>query len=186
MKYIFDFDDVIFESTRQRVEHIFPTLIKAGISKEQIEEYYKITRIEGFLPKKMIAHYLGATDIDQEGLYEELMSRSEEYINTPVVEFIKKAGRENCFLVTHGGRDFQEDKVRRAGVEFLFSEIIVLLGSKKEAVEKICEKYKDEEVIFIDDKPQYFEDLDFEKYPNLKTVLYKSQNLQEEIEKLSK
>ena len=29
-----------------------------------------------------------------------------------------------------------------------------------------------EEVIFVDDKAKHFEDLDFKKYPNLKTVLY--------------
>ena len=82
-------------------------------------------------------------------------------------------------MVSYGEEEFQTTKIERSGIAPLFSEIIIVGGSKKEAVEKICEKYKNEEVIFIDDKAKHFEDLDFKKYPNLKTVLYSGQNLED-------
>ena len=166
MKYIFDFDDVLFFTTKHRKEHLYPLLEKSGVPKDKIEDYYKKARLEGLSLKDMLAHF------DKEDLYETIMSAGANFINTELLETIKKLGKENCFLITHGGVEFQQDKIKRSGVAPLFSKIIIILGSKKEAVEEICEKYKNEEVFFIDDKIQYFSDLDFKKYPNLKTILY--------------
>ena len=176
MKYIFDFDDVIFYTTKHRLNHMFPILEKLGISREQIDAYYKKTRLEGFSLRNTLNFFFPHQKKDEhESLHEEIMQSGKNYINIELMEFIKKLGKENCFLITHGGGEFQKEKIRRAGAEPLFSEIIILIGSKKEAVEKICEKFKNETVVFVDDKPQYFEDLDFKKYPNLKTVLYTRQ-----------
>ena len=36
----------------------------------------------------------------------------------------------------------------------------------------ICEQFKDDNVVFVDDKEKRFADLDFVKYPNLRKVLY--------------
>ena len=60
----------------------------------------------------------------------------------------------------------------------MFSEIIVVPDSKKNVVERIAAVHKNEEVVFIDDKISHFEDLDFEKYPNLKTILYDEKGLE--------
>lgn len=177
MKYIFDFDDVLFHTTKHRKEHMFPLLEKAGISSNSINEYYQKTRLEGFSLKDTISYFLPHKKSDHEKLYSAIMDEGKNFINKDLFEVVKKLGKENCFLITHGGDEFQKDKMNRAGATSLFSEIIILVGSKKEAVERICEKYKEEEVIFIDDKPQYFEDLDFKKYPNLKTILYTGQDL---------
>ena len=141
MKYIFDFDDVIFQTTLKFKERL-------------------------------------ANVQNQPDLYEELMNESPNFVNEEILKVIKKAGKENCFMVTYGEKDFQEEKIKRAGVGGLFSEIFIVQESKKEAVEKICAKYKDETVLFIDDKAEHFENLDFKKYPNLKTILYTGQNLE--------
>ncbi len=177
MKYIFDFDDVLFYTTRHRKEHLLPLLIKAGVSEEAMMKYYQKTRLEGFSLRAMITHFLSDGNTDQEKLYEEIMGESKNFINTKLIEVVKKLGKENCFLITHGGKEFQKDKIKRAGIAPLFSEIIILIGSKKKVVEAICEKYKYKEVIFVDDKPKYFNDLDYEKYQNLKTILYTGQDL---------
>ena len=176
MKYIFDFDDVLFYTTKHRREHMFLMLEQAGIEKSVIEKYYKKARIKGFSLKDMLSHFFQQKELKQK-LYEKIMSESKNFINTELVETIKKLGKENCFLITHGGKEFQKDKFERVGIVPLFSEIIILVGSKKKAVEGICEKYKDEKVIFIDDKIEYFSDLDFVKYSNLKTILYAGQDL---------
>ncbi len=177
MKFIFDFDDVLFYTTKHRLEHMFPLLEKSGISPREWDEYYKKTRLDGFSLRSALLNFLSHTNIDQDELYEKTMHIDKKFLNTDIFELLKKLGKENCFLITHGGEEFQKDKIKRTGVESFFSRIIVLVGSKKQAVEEICEKYSDEEVIFIDDKPQYFEDLNFEKYPNLKTILYTGQDL---------
>ena len=49
---------------------------------------------------------------------------------------------------------------------------MVVADEKRELIEKICAEYKDEPILFIDDKIKHFEDLDFKKCPNLKTILY--------------
>ncbi|MFA6177513.1 MAG: HAD hydrolase-like protein [Candidatus Paceibacterota bacterium] len=180
MKYIFDFDDVLFQTTKHRKEHMFVLLQKAGIPLFEIEKYYKKARLEGLSLKSMLAHFLSDKEI-QEKLYEEIMEENKNFINTELLEKIKKIGKENCFLITHGGTEFQNDKIERIGATPLFSEIIILQGSKKTAVENICERFREEKVIFIDDKVQYFEDLDFKKYPNLQTILYDEQGLEKLI-----
>ena len=81
-------------------------------------------------------------------------------------------------MITHGEKEYQLDKIKKTGITPLFSEIIVIQGSKKEAVERVCAKHKGEEVIFIDDRADRFADLDFKKFPNLKTILYTGQNLE--------
>lgn len=181
MKFIFDFDDVLFFTTRHRKEHMFVLLEKVGIPLAEIEEYYKKARLEGLLLKNMLAHFLASKRINQKKLYEEIMAENKNFINVALLETIKKLGKDNCFLITHGGTEFQKDKIKRTGVAPLFSKIIIIQGSKKEAVEKICAKHKDEKVIFIDDKVTCFEDLDFKKYPNLKTILYDEHGLEKLI-----
>lgn len=171
MKYIFDFDDVIFETTKHRLEHLYAVLEKAGISRKEIDEYYKRERVNLFSPKKMLKHF----NLD-DSLYEEIMGVSKEFLNKKFVKAIEKLGRENCYLITYGEEEFQKDKIARNEIEHLFAEIIAVPGTKKQVVENLCEKFKDEQIIFIDDKPQYFEDLDLNKYPNLKTVLYTGQD----------
>jgi len=186
MKYIFDFDDVLFQTTKHRKEHMFVLLQKAGIPLFEIEEYYKKARIEGLSLKNMIAHFLVDEENNQKKLYEEIMAENNNFINVELLEKIKKIGKENCFLITHGGTEFQNDKIKKVGATPLFSEIVILQGSKKRAVEKICAKHIDEKVVFIDDKVQYFEDLDFKKYPNLKTILYVGQSADDLMKEMNK
>lgn len=174
MKYIFDFDDVLFKTTKHRLEHMFVVLQKAGISEKDIEEYYKKERTNFFSLKNLLAHFLMSEDV-----YEEIMKEIKNFLNDELIEMIKKLGRENCYLVTAGHEEFQKEKILRAGINPLFAEIVVTPGTKKEAVENICAKFKNEDIVFIDDKKIFFEDLDFKKYPNLKTILYTGQNTED-------
>ena len=120
MKYIFDFDDVLFYTTKHRLEHMFKLLEEAGIPKSDIEEYYKRTRLEGFSLKDMISHFLLDDKAEHEKLYTEIMAEGKNFINTELIEVVKKLGKENCFLITHGGDEFQKDKINRSGVLPLF------------------------------------------------------------------
>ena len=172
MRFIFDFDDVLFHNTKQLKEYMYACLEKAGISRNIAEKYYKTVRKNQFWLKDFLYHFS-----IEENMYEKILNKSKNFINKELITLVKKIGKENCYIITHGNEEYQRDKIRITGIEPLVSEIIVISDSKKEAVEKICAKYKDEEIIFIDDKAHHFEDLDFKKYPNLKTILYDEEGL---------
>jgi FMN phosphatase YigB (HAD superfamily) len=171
MKYIFDFDDVLFNNTEQFKKHMYECLENAGVSSHIAVEYYKKVRHE-FSLRNFLTHF------GKEHIYEKIMSKCPDFLNTELLEIIKKRGKENCYMITHGEKEYQLDKIKKTGIAPLFSEIIVIQGSKKEAVEGVCAKHKGEEVIFIDDRADRFADLDFKKCPNLKTILYTGQNLE--------
>ena len=181
MKYIFDFDDVIFYTTRNRKEHMFRVVEEAGVPLVKIEEYYRVERVNLFSLKKMLQHFSLPED-----LYQKIMSKSKKFVNTDVFEFIKKIDKDDKYLVTYGDSEFNMEKLVHSGVKDLFypENIFIVQGSKKEVLENICANHKDEEVVFIDDKEKEFKDLDFQKSPNLKTILYTGQRLDDVKETL--
>lgn len=167
MKFIFDFDDVLFHNTKQYKKHMYECFEKAGLSYDVANEYYEKVKTNKSWLRDMLNHF----SLD-ETTYEKIVDGSKDCINEELLAIVKKLGRENCYIVTHGDKKFQQDKIRKAGVESLFSEIVIVSDSKKEAIERICARHKDEQVVFIDDRPKHLENLDFNKYPNLQTILY--------------
>ena len=180
MKYIFDFDDVLFNNTKQLKEHMYACIEKAGVPRATAEKHYKEVRDKEFTMKKFISALFVGEKINKIGkqeLYEKIMVKSKNFINLELVKVVKKIGKQNCYMVTHGNKSHQLDKIKRTGLAPLFSEIFIVQKSKKQSIEKICARHIDEEVVFIDDKAKRFEDLDFVKYPNLRTILYTEQDL---------
>jgi FMN phosphatase YigB (HAD superfamily) len=173
MKYIFDFDNVLFDTSKKFKEHMILVLEKIGVSPDSVRDYCDKERWNQFSLKKMLNHFSVKEDF-----YEKIMSKNKNFVNGELIEVIKKLGRSNCFILTYGDEEFQLNKIKRTGIGAHFVEIIVVSGSKEEAIEKICDKYKKEKVLFIDDKTKHFEDLDFKKYPNLKTIFYDENGLE--------
>jgi FMN phosphatase YigB (HAD superfamily) len=93
-------------------------------------------------------------------------------VNQELVAYIFEVGLENCYIVTNGDQEFQHEKIARAGLANNFKEIFVVSGTKKEKIKELCERFPDEEVIFIDNNSAFFNDIDMEACRNLKTVLY--------------
>ena len=176
MKYIFDFDDVLFNNTAQFKEHMYLCLEKAGVPHGIPEEYYKEIRGNQFLPKKFISELLIREKINKKvkDVYREILSPIKNFLNIELLKKVGKLGKNNCYLVTQGNKEFHEDKIKKSGIAPLFREIIIVPEYKKAVIENICKKHKNEEVIFIDDRQKFFDELDFKKCPNLKTILYSS------------
>ncbi|MFA5791586.1 MAG: hypothetical protein WC884_00945 [Candidatus Paceibacterota bacterium] len=172
MKYILDFDDVLFNNTKEFKPYMYGCLEKAGVPREVAEPYYKIVRINKFWLKDLLFHFSL-----KESLYEEILKGSKKFINKKLVNLVKKLGKKNCYILTHGGEEFQLDKIKRTGIVPLFKDVVVVFGKKTKTIEKICKKYKNETVFFIDDKQKHFDELNIKKCPNLKTILYTGQNL---------
>ncbi len=177
MKYIFDFDDVLFHTSKQRgyplfKEFQFSILEKAGIPMTAILEYYERERLNQFSLKKMLKHFSLSEDV-----YNEILNHSKNFVNIEMIELVKNLEQWNCIILTYGDIEFQLDKIEKSGIAPLFSQIIAVEGSKKETLEKICKEFSNESVIFIDDSIKHFDSLDPQLCSNLKTIHYTGQKL---------
>ncbi len=180
MKFIFDFDDVLFHA-KDFKKRMYTCLNNVGVSFNRAEEYYQKVRGGEFSLKNYISELLKIEKVDTitiEDVYENIMRECPNFINKELVSIVKELGKTNCYLVTYGEYEFNKAKVERSGLAPLFCEIKIVSGSKKEIIYDICGRNKDEKIIFIDDKIQFFEDLDLKKCPNLKTILYDEQSLE--------
>lgn len=178
MKVIFDFDDVVFNGKKFKSK-MFKVLEDRGY--ENVEKRYDLLRTNG-LPFSLL-DFMSDLDPSLEGeekilLYEVILGFSWECINEDVFRIMKELGKENCYIVTNGTYKFQMDKIRRSIGLNVAEEVVVVSGSKEEEVKKICQRHKDEEVIFVDDKVLYLNDIRTEGCENLKTVLFNENGLE--------
>ncbi len=180
MKYIFDFDDVLFNNTKQFKEHMYASLEKAGVPRNVAETYYKEVREKEFSLRNFICYLLLHLDINKsaDDIYKEIMSQTKNFTNTELVELVKKIGKENCYVITNGEYEFNHDKVYDSGLAPLFQEIHIVPGSKSEIIYDICARNSGEEIIFVDDKLKFIEDIDLARCPNLKTILFDETGLE--------
>lgn len=185
MKVIFDFDDVIFDA-RQFKEFVFRSFEKRGY--ENIRTAYEAVRTQNkpFSLKEFITHVTFDSSLENvEAIYDEIMSMCPHMLNQQVVLLMKSLGKENCYIVTNGDTEFQLEKIQRSLTSSLVEEIVVVSGSKADEIKKFCHKHQEEEVIFVDDKELFINDLFFDECPNLKTVLFNEhglENLEAKIE----
>lgn len=174
-KYIFDFDDVLFFNTDKFKKHMYRCFDEIGVQYDTVKKYYKIEKEKGWTLHNLVDSVLrgeNVTSINKNDLTEKIMKECKNFINKKLVDKIKLLDAQNCYIVTHGVREYQLEKINRTGLGSFFTQIIVVQNTKKEAVEIICQKFKNYKIIFVDDKEERFTDLDFKKYPNLRKVLY--------------
>lgn len=188
IKLIFDFDDVLFDNTKQFKTRMYSCLEKNGVSRDIAEKYYKESRKQ-FSFKDYISYLLTIskiTKISSNDIYNEVMDKCEEFINKDLLEIINKIGKHNCYIVSQGEKEFQLDKIQHSNINHLFSEINVVSESKKEMIERICSENQNSSIIFIDDKIEHFKDIDMGKCKNLKTILFDENGLQKLIAEINK
>ena len=174
-KYIFDFDDVLFFNTEKFKKHMYKCFEEVGVEHDTVKKYYAIEKDKGWVLHNLVASVLkgeNITSTSKEELSEKIMRECKNFVNNELIDQIKKLEVEDCYMVTHGIKEYQLEKVERTDLGSLFAQIFTVLDIKKGPVEMICEQFKDDEVVFVDDKEKRFADLDFEKYPNLRKVLY--------------
>lgn len=172
MKLILDFDDVLFNNTKQFKERMFSSVAKQGIPRIKAEEYYKKIRVNQFSLKNFLTVLFNGEKAIIRKVYKEIMKKCPDFLNKKLIELVKKIGKRDCYLVSTGDKEFQHEKIKKSGTWKLFTEVRITTVSKKDFVEEICEKNKGGKVIFVDDKAVFFADLNMKRYPNLKTVLY--------------
>ncbi|MEK7080847.1 MAG: hypothetical protein AAB902_00395 [Patescibacteria group bacterium] len=172
MKYIFDFDRVLFhtEIIRDRIFYFFE---KFGVPKEEIKNYLQKERWNLFSLKKMLRNFSLP-----ENLYGEIMKENKNLVDKNLLKLIKKIGKENCYILSYGDTEFQSEKINDSDISQYFTRVIIIQADKNKEIEKICNQYPQETIFFIDDSQKHIEELDLEKCPNLKTILFKGQNIE--------
>src|SRR3989344_7601971 len=196
MKYIFDFDDVLFNNTKQFKEHMFKLIAEAGVPEAEARAYYAKPEVRGkeFSLKKFIKTLFSTYDVDiketpVDDMYQRIMQESRKFLNLDLVELAKRVGLENCYIVTNGEREFNTDKLKYTGIWDLFGgekRIQIVPGNKREAILKICAepRKEGEKVIFIDDKQTFLNEV--KDVPDLISIPYKNQSSEELMSEINR
>src|SRR5687768_2781004 len=114
MKYVFDFDDVLFNTTKMLKEQMYLSLEKVGIPRKIAEEYYKGLHEHEFSLRNSISELFVLEGKDKnniEKVYENIMSGCKNFINFELIKEIRDLGKENCFIITNGENEFQKEKI---------------------------------------------------------------------------
>lgn len=178
MKYIFDFDDVLFNNTAQFKEHMYACLVKAGIPRDVLEGHYFKVREKKFslhaFIKSMFALY--GINMEVDVVYHKIMNECSKFLNTELIEAVKRIGKENCYIVTQGDLEFQQDKIRYSGIEDLFEGIVSVADNKRKAIAEICALPGNEgtEFVFLDDREEHIKAVN--DLPNVTTLHYKKED----------
>lgn len=179
-KFIFDFDDVLFKNTLLFKKHMFSVLEKNHIPYLFALKQYNKIRTNKFSLKSFITLLFSLKKIkhiSSDEVYEEIMSKSKNFVDKKMFEIVQKVGKANCYIVSSGDDRYQMDKIIRSGFYGLFKKIYITGNTKKSIVEKICKENLNSSIYFIDDKMDHFKNLDAKKYNNLHTILFNKDGL---------
>lgn len=174
MKYIFDFDDVIFDSQKFKEERLFTQLIEFGISKDLVRNLYQ----KNFSSSRDLYVRSFETcgydwDVSQLDILESnLFQNIDIFLNKDVVNFLRQAGKSNCIVLSAGDYEFQNKKIKDSGITDLVLEVVVVPWSKKEWILGYMHTYKDETVYFVDNTESHLAHPEFKNYKNLNLILY--------------
>ncbi|MDQ5962313.1 MAG: hypothetical protein QG653_120 [Patescibacteria group bacterium] len=176
MKLVLDFDEVLFK-TREMKGHFTRILERLGVDPRMTELLYMKHRETGipFSLKRFLWAVAIRTDIGEVAephVYEEIMKGCATFTNHELVRLIKPFGRENIIILTNGDKEYQMEKIKRSIGEDFASDIIVVKGSKKEALHTICKNHNKSQIIFVEDQPKFLDDLDVDNVKNLTTILF--------------
>ena len=177
MKVIFDFDDVIFD-TKLFKKHIFSSLTQFNIDEDVVKEFYEKNRkafnLSSLLKEIVISSGVSVSDEELEDIVDMLLQDAVKYVDTKLIDLMKKIGLENCFIITAGEVEFQKQKLKISGVTDLLplGHIMIVGYDKKKKIKFICKTYQNERVIFVDDKEDHIEEAKHLALKNLHTVLY--------------
>lgn len=181
MKLIIDFDDVLIDNSKIKTA-IFNALEKTGISFIDAQAHY--LKVRSTKMPFSLKEFLGTFEnVDVAKVYEDIMSTCKGLVNKELLEVVLSNGAGNVYIVTNGEEEYQKDKIKNS-LGDVFQNIIIVPGSKNEVVEDLCKRFANEDVIFVDDKEEFFNDIDMEQCSNLKTVLWDERGLDKLISEI--
>ncbi len=160
IKILIDFDDTIFDTARFKSERIYSAFLEYGISPEKTKEYYDGYRVLSptFSFKKFIYYVAHEHQIDiDESIVSDTMFAGIHNFTFPFAsKLAEKYGEENMVLLTYGDKEFQEKKVKAAGISSLFKKVEYTDEDKENYIRKFCALNGTDKVVFIDDTFRHF------------------------------
>ena len=189
MKLILDFDDVLFNA-KDLKEVMFSLLLEEGVLNgnelyDRERRSGRVFMLKDFLKFACTTSGEGGSvlvEVNVDSIYEKIMSTCPDLVNQDMIKLLQLVGKENCYIISNGDQEYQKDKIIRAGLDTMVTAVIVVPGTKSKEIEKVCSEFPNDEVLFVDDKQSYFDDIDYERCKNLKTILYKGKESMSEIE----
>ena len=161
---------------------MFAVLAGAGVPEDEAKKHYVEVRDNQFSLKLFIRTLFSRFDIktNQAEIYETIMRESAKFRNEEMIRAIQRIGKENCYIVTNGEREFNTDKLKYSGVWDLVGEdrIRIVPGEKNHAIKEICAQNQESEVVFIDDKLKFIDEPGLRNIANLTTIHYKSEDFE--------
>ncbi len=175
MKYILDFDDVLFDALSFKEERLFSSLETIGISKEECAQKYmkgNFKNLQLFLTE-VAKEYGKVLNIEMlKKIEEKVFKNLHTFLNPNICRFIEQKGKENCYILSLGDSYFQMRKIVDSGASNIVSGVAIVHKTKKEWVIGFAQTHSDEQVYFIDDTKRHLEHSEFKMFNNLYCILY--------------
>lgn len=136
MKYIFDFDETIFDTEKFKQKEIIK-MTGREYSKENWKEdiFLAIKFLENNIHNN-ISYY--------------------KYLVKDFLDFIKIHNKNDIYILTKGNKEFQKLKIKKSGADKLVKKFFIVEESKADILKDLCVKFKEEIVIFIDNEKVNF------------------------------
>lgn len=178
MKIFIDFDDVLFNTRRFRIDFqkIFSQF---GISDDiYARNYYNyppnsqkspktIYILEEHLKKISNSIYFDKPALKRK--IQKLLGNTRKYVFSDVEPFLQNFSRQELFLISHGQQNFQRKKIKNTQLEKYFSAIKISSGQKSQEICPWIEKGK-EKKFFLDDRVHYLQEVK-KCMPEITTIL---------------
>jgi hypothetical protein len=161
-----DFDDVLF-NTRDFRHDLKAILQQYGVQPEVYEE----TRSQAYteaafekgacynIEKHILTLKQECKNLDVVAATQDVMKflcNLKKYVFSDVVNFLHSYSKESLYLLTFGGKDFQEKKIQGSQLMHSFGTVSITQGSKAQALKRIISSGQN---YFLDDRVRYFQEI---------------------------
>ena len=168
MKIFLDFDDVVFNAKKFK-EDLIKIFLKNGISRSEFENsYYTFAKRaqewgQYYDPKDQVKVLKRRDSINNKKLQKDIQRMMQDlsgYVFKDCHAFLKLFRKEDLYLITYGHIKFQKKKIKGSKIGRFFNGIIVSKGNKIDDIMRVIKKDefpRDEEIIYIEDRPEQVE-----------------------------
>ena len=109
-----------------------------------------------------------------------------ELLFPDVVSFLESHKKEDLFILSshsgttaNWGREYQEQKIIKTGIDQLVEKVVVMFGDKAGYVKELVGNFSDERVLFIDDQITHCQSVK-ESVPTVECMLMKREHTPQE------